>query len=144
MKRAERAALQTPWTPPKRLTLDEIEGRVTPALVQEALRNEIEALSAQQPMYSRSAYTHRRTRHVAFGNGAIVSEMGAWPIQGDRTLIELARDTLKAVKAYRDTIDGPVLLTWRIEPEITHYDRAEDVRLYVRLCFEPDLWADDP
>lgn len=78
-------------------------------------------------MWSRSAYTHRRTEHTQFLTA---------PCKDVRRAVEV---TVEAVNAYRNTIDGPVLLTWRIEPEVEISD--EGVSVYVRLCFEPDLWS---
>lgn len=105
--------------------------------VLDALRERIEALSDTHPMYSRNAYTHRRTMHRIFANGALVEEGAERPhIFGN--LQFLADSTYDAVKAHRDSIDGPVDLVWRVEPELR--EGPEDrLALYCRLCFEPSL-----
>lgn len=102
------------------------------------LKAQVEALSDQQPMWSRSAYTHSRTSHVAFCNGAVKIEGQPSAILVG-TVRDLAEATLSAIREHRAGIDGPVLLTWRCEPEVRR--DGEHVRVYTRLALEPDLWA---
>ena len=103
----------------------------------EKLRTDIESLSAGSPMHSRNAYTHRRTPHVVFANGAIRPEGGmSQPID---TVERMCAMTLTSVTAYRYTVPGAVDLVWRVEPEL-RTDPATGTRsLYCRLCFEPSL-----
>ena len=102
----------------------------------EWLRKAIERLSASAPMWSRSAYTHRYTRHIVFstGNHRQEGEIVPW---WDGNVLKCAEMTFEAVREYRDRILGPVDLVWRCEPEVTRSEAG--VRLYARLCFEPHL-----
>ena len=99
-------------------------------------------------MWSRYAYTPRRTVHKQFLAESVAPKADYGYIGDDKihiqtqpgwTAIMVARAAFKAIKEYRDTIDGPVLLVWRIEPEIERREKS-GVRIYTRLCFEPDLW----
>ena len=103
----------------------------------EKLRTDIEGLSDSAPMYSRNAYTHRRTPHVVFANGVRKEEFAAYaPVDTDEVMCAM---TLTAVTAYRNSIPGPVDLVWRVEPKL-QTDPETGVRdLYCRLCFEPSL-----
>lgn len=101
------------------------------------LKSRIEDLSERAPMWSRTAYTHTRAVHVAFCNGSIQTEGEAVaPVTSVRDAVEA---TLIAVRAYRAKIDGPCLLTWRVEPELT--EEAGGSRVYCRLALEADLWS---
>jgi hypothetical protein len=102
------------------------------------LKLRIEDLSALPPMWSRSAYTHRRTPHVAFANGAMKpeGEEAAWL---DGNVRDLAEATLQAVREYRRGIDGPVLLVWRCEPEVRR--EAGRTIVYCQLSLERDDFA---
>lgn len=101
------------------------------------LKSSIEDLSERPPMWSRTAYTHTRAVHVAFCNGEIAQESGYTAAL--RTARDAAERTLEAISSYRDTIAGPVLLTWRVEPEIKRSPLG--VRVYCRLALEADLWS---
>ena len=101
------------------------------------LKSDIEALSENQPLWSRSAYTPRRTIHRIFVNGVLVRE-GETYLYPTENLAKLAEMTLIAVKAYRQSIVGDVDLVWRAEPEVKIVDGGK-VTLYTRLCFEPVL-----
>lgn len=104
------------------------------------LKRRIEGLSELPVMWSRAAYTARRTVHVAFANGAIKVE-GQEPARSGQGAdpLELAQATYEAVEAYRAQIDGPAGLVWRWEPEVTSENGA--VLVYLRLCFEPQVEA---
>ena len=103
----------------------------------EGLRTSIEALAVGVPMYSRNAYTHRRTPHVVFKNGYEVREGD--PAPPVDLLAVMCRETLNSVTAYRNSIPGPVDLVWRIEPELRTNPATGTRSLYCRLCFEPSL-----
>jgi hypothetical protein len=105
------------------------------------LKRRIEALSELQVMWSRSAYTARRTTHIAFANGEIKIE-GVEPLRHGQLAdpLELADLTFSAVRDYRASIEGPAGLVWRCEPEVTT-DNGK-VRVYCRLCFEPEIAAE--
>lgn len=95
------------------------------------LTRQVEGLSNNPPAYSRTAYTPRRTRHVIFVDGALKEEgCGCSPA-------ELVEIQFTAIKAYRQTIPGPVDVVWRIGPEIAYPNGR--ARIYTRLCFEPSL-----
>lgn len=103
------------------------------------LKRRVEAMSDLPVMWSRSAYTNRRTTHIAFRNGEIAVE--AQPVaRGGEDVLEVAEATLLAIRSYRATIDGDVGLVWRCEPEVTREDDGL-VRIYTRLCFESDIIA---
>ena len=103
----------------------------------ERLRKDIESMSTGALMYSRTAYTARRTPHVVFANGSIRPE-GQMSVPVDTVEIMCA-NTLTAVTAYRNSIPGPVDLVWRMEPKL-RADPETGVRsMYCRLCFEPSL-----
>lgn len=101
------------------------------------LKSRIEDLSERPPMWSRNAYTHTRAIHVAFCNGAIKLEGECAPTV--KSVRDAAEDTLTAIRVYRATIDGPVLLTWRCEPELER--EPSGVRVYCRLALEADRWS---
>jgi hypothetical protein len=104
------------------------------------LARRIEAMGERAAMYSRSAYTHRGTHHVAFANGAVRVEGEAAANDGATAdVFDLAEATLAAVREYRRGIEGPVVLVWRCEPEVTRENGS--ARIYLRLCFEPDPMA---
>ena len=103
----------------------------------EKLRTDIEGLSDSAPMYSRNAYTHRRTPHVVFANGSRKAETEmSCPVD---TVERMVANTLIAVVAYRNSVPGPVDLVWRIEPELRTDPETGQRSLYCRLCFEPSL-----
>lgn len=103
------------------------------------LKARVQDMSDQQPMWSRSAYTHRRTPHAAFVNGQ-KKEEGEFGPPWRGNVRDVTEATLMAVRAYRESIDGPVLLTWRQEP-VVEEDAMGRKRVYCRLSFEPDNWA---
>lgn len=105
------------------------------------LRTRIEDMSEMTPQWSKTAYTHRRTLHVAFANGEIKTEGEDIAPAVGRNVRDLAEDTLTAVRAYRALVNGPALLTWRVEPEFTIISDGEK-KLYCRLAFETDLNAE--
>lgn len=106
-------------------------------LAAEWLKRRVEALSELPVMWSASAYTARHTVHVAFCNGAVKVE-GEPPLRHGfgADPLDLAEATLAAIRNYRAGISDPAGLVWRCEPEV----RTENgsVRIYTRLCFEPE------
>ena|SRR3990167_9290283 len=102
------------------------------------LKVRVEDMSEHRPQWSREAYTHSRVAHIAFSNGQIKVE-GEAPEVRSGNVRDLADATLNAIRAYRETIRGPVLLTWRCEPEVRR--EADDVFVYARLALEPDTLA---
>jgi hypothetical protein len=100
------------------------------------LTRDIEALSDGPVTWSRGALTPRRTQHTVFVNGEITLEGAERPLV-DANVETLAQMTLEAVKAHRGSIEGPVGLVWRIEPELHLF--GDRLQLYTRLCFEPSL-----
>lgn len=103
----------------------------------EKLRKNIESMSHGQVMYSRTAYTARRTPHVVFANGVRKEEFAAYaPVDTDEVMCAM---TLTAVTAYRNSIPGPVDLVWRVEPKLQTDPETGARDLYCRLCFEPSL-----
>jgi hypothetical protein len=104
------------------------------------LKARVEDLSDLPPMWSRSAYTHRRTSHVAFCNGSIKSECEL-PAPMGGNVRDVVEATLGAIREYRATIPGPALLTWRCEPEFTTGVAPDVDRIYCRLAFEPDTFG---
>jgi len=103
----------------------------------EKLRKDIESMSHGQVMYSRTAYTARRTVHVIFANGSRKAETEmSCPVD---TVERMVANTLIAVVAYRNSVPGPVDLVWRIEPELRTDPETGTRSLYCRLCFEPSL-----
>ena len=112
------------------------DARIEEQLV-EKLRKDIESMSHGQVMYSRTAYTARRTPHVVFTNGVRKEESATYaPVDTDEVMCAM---TLTAVTAYRNSIPGPVDLVWRIEPELRTDPETGTRSLYCRLCFEPSL-----
>ena len=103
----------------------------------EKLRKDIESMSTGALMYSRTAYTARRTPHVVFSNGVRKTE-GEMSVPVD-TVEKMCVATLVAVVAYRNSIPGPVDLVWRIEPELREDPETGVRSMYCRLCFEPSL-----
>lgn len=103
------------------------------------LKSQIEALSDGAVMWSRNALTNRRTPHKQFINGAEVHEHrdGGDTIWSSMPLGELITAQRVAITRYRESIEGPVDLVWRREPEIRRSDKG--VSLYTRLCFEPSI-----
>lgn len=101
------------------------------------LTQEITALSDLAVMWSRSAYTARRTFHIAFANGFILSEGQELPLAVRYVPKDdpqaMAEAVLAGVLDYRSSIKGPVGLVWRCEPEF----RDDMTYIYTRLCFEP-------
>lgn len=118
--------------PPRRTSQDE-EDEAAVAW----LKARVEDLSKLTPQTSVAAYTHSRVPHVAFCNGEVKAEgEEVKPIDGNvRDAVEA---TLEVIRAYRNRIEGPVLLTWRKLPEVT---REGGLKVYCRLCLEPDQWA---
>lgn len=95
----------------------------------------IRDLAAGDPMWSKNAYTHRRTVHQVFHPlGVKVEGKAPWFCDD---VMQAARDTFDHVKAYRKTFKGDVHLVWRREPEVLRENGK--VTITVRLCFEPVL-----
>lgn len=119
------------------MTISEAADAATDArrALEARMRTQIEALCEGRVEYSRTAMTARLTQHKQFVNGAEKAEMEVAAKHGGRPVEELVDATIHAVKSYRASIDGPVNLVWRIEPEIS--EDADGPRVYVRLCFEP-------
>jgi hypothetical protein len=103
------------------------------------LKDKVEKLSDQCPMYSRTFRTHRRSTHRVFQNGYLHLE-GEQVKLSTASAKALCERTYEALKAYRDEVGQPALLTWRVEPELR--EEGDTRTLYVRLCFEKDMWAD--
>lgn len=99
------------------------------------LRAEIEALVEHPPLYSRCAYTPRRTVHAVFRNGYRAAEGVPGPIASS-SLLTMAYSMLEGARALMLLVEDPVLI-WRVEPELV------DDALYMRLCFEP-RWQGAP
>ncbi len=122
------------------LEIREIEGTIEIPYDEEILaelKTAIEALSQGVTMYGRTAYTARRTPYAAFGNGAQRDEMTA-PTYPTEDLRELVAMHLIAITAYRQTLNGPVDLVWRCEPEVRIVEGGKPM-LYSRLAFEPTI-----
>lgn len=96
-------------------------------------------LASGPPMYSKCAYTHRRTKHRGYRNG--IRYDGRDPLRpyvsAEFTPDEMVDRAYTAAKAYRQEICGPANLTWRVEPRFEYHDGY--LELYMRLCFEPAL-----
>jgi len=100
-------------------------------------RERIEALGVDFPAISRTAYTHRRTVHIAFGSFTPeAANYGDRVNIGFRTSIgDLAEDLVAAVRIYAASVEQPRIVVWRSEPEFTRQNGRWGA--YCRLCFEP-------
>ncbi len=102
------------------------------------LKRSIESLCDGVIMWSRSAYTARRTAHHIFINGVDLPEGDCYEQFVDLDLPDLAERQLITIRAYRQTFPQDVGLVWRCEPEVRVTEEGH-LRLYTRLCFEPSL-----
>lgn len=98
-----------------------------------ALRGRIQKLAVGEPMWSRSARTHKGTEHCIFEHGAFTKTT---PIG------QLADRVYEDVRLYRERISGDAHLVWRVEPE--YRTEGPVGAIYTRLCFEPVVETSEP